>query len=250
MLFLRLYFWIAPHAILAVLLFVFLRRGLQKQLPIFSTYLVFEISQFLVLLTINLLPSLSRPIYSRVYVFGLVLSTILKFGIIYELGTKLFASGSILSGTFRPLMHWVSGLLLILTTLASATLTQARLESIKDIFVTLELSTNVIFVALLLLLFFLARLFHISWQSYAAGIALGFGLFASLEVGTTALRANIAESGDIWIDVLQMIGYHISTLVWLVYVIWVPRSVRFDATGIQKSDLETWDQELQRMVQR
>jgi hypothetical protein len=46
MLFLRWYFWIAPHLLLGVLVAGFLRRGLQRQLPVFFSYLVFDLLQF------------------------------------------------------------------------------------------------------------------------------------------------------------------------------------------------------------
>jgi hypothetical protein len=249
MFFLRFYFWIAPHILIGILLFIFIRRDLRNRFPIFFSYLAFELFQFVVLFTMNLLPAL-RTHYFRVYIFGLVISTFLKLAVIYELSRTIFRPGSALSGTLRPLMHWVSGVLVIATTLASATLTQAGLDTVKGVFLTLELSTNVIFAALLFLLFLFTRLFHISWRNQAAGIALGFGVSAALEVGTTALRANFADAGNILIDVSQMGAYHVCTVIWLVYVMWVREPVRFNGTGLQQPDLEIWDQELQRMVRR
>jgi len=250
MLFLRYYFWITPHVLLGVVLLVFLRRGLQKHFPIFFSYVLFEVLQFLVAFAIAELPAHLLALYTRIHICALILGTLLKFGVIYEISRTLFAPGSVLSGTLRSLMQWISGILLLTTSFAAATLTGAQLQSIRNVFITLELSTNVIFGGLLLLIFLFARLFHISWRSHVAGIALGFGVFAALEIATTALRETSADSGNIIIDVVQMAAYHITAVIWLSYLLWIPEAVKPAGIVPQERELELWDQELQRMVRR
>jgi hypothetical protein len=247
MLFLRYYFWIAPHVLLGVVLFVFLRRGLQKHFPLFFSYVLFEVFQFLVGFAIAQLPTHPLALYTRIHIYALIVGTLLKFGVIYEISRTLFARGSVLSGTVLSLMQWISGILLLTTTFAAATLTGAQLQSLRNVFITLELSTNVIFGGLLLLIFLFARLFHISWRSHVAGFALGFGVFAALEIATTALREASADSGNIIIDLVQMAAYHISTVIWLSYLLWIPKPVKPAGIVPQKPELELWDQELQRM---
>jgi hypothetical protein len=248
MLFLDYYFWIAPHVLLGFLIFLFLKRGLQKRLPIFFSYLVFELIHFLMLFATIQLVTHPFTLYIPVFVFGLVVKAFLKFGIIYELCKELFAPKSALSTTVRTAMRWISGVLLVATTYATATLTGARLQSLRDTFVPIELSANVIFAALLVFLFLFTRLFHISWRSHVAGIALGFGVSAALEVATTALRSKSGDTGNILVDLVQMGAYHICTAIWLAYLIWVPEPVKQTGVGLQKPELELWDQQLQKMV--
>jgi|SRR6266404_1243550 hypothetical protein len=250
MLFLRLYFWVAPHILLGFVFYSFLRQGLQSRRPFFLGYLVFEIAEFLTLLTLNFLPAISRAQYSRVYVFGLVVSTILRFGVVYELSAELLLSNAALTTTLRPLMQWVAALVLLATAFASATLSNSQVQRVEGIFHALELLSSATLVGLLFVLFVFARAFRIAWRSCAAGIALGFGVFAAVELATTALRTNSGDSGNIVIDLLQMGAYHVCVLVWFVYIVLGRRNRAFTGTGLRKNDLEAWDQELQRMVQR
>jgi hypothetical protein len=248
--FLRYYLWIAPHLLLGFLLISFLRRGLQKRLPFFLAYVVFELVQFLILLVLNL-PAFSRGHYSRVYVLGLVVSTFLKFGIVYELCTDLVVSHSSLATTLRPLMRWMAALFALVAALVvAAALPGARIQGVEDVFHFLQLSASVILAGLLIVLFVFTKVLRISWHSFATGVALGFGVFAAIEVATAAFRANFADPGNIVIDLLQMAAYHSCVVIWLVYVVLDRPATNFSGTGLQKSDLQFWDQELQRMVQR
>jgi hypothetical protein len=250
MLFLRYYLWIAPHLLLAFLLVVSLRRGLQNRLPVFFSYVVFELVEFVALFALNLLPAVSRAQYIRAYVFGLVVSTFLKFGIVYELCSDLLASHLSLTATLRPLMRWVAAVLVFVGALVAASLPGAGLQNVTDIFHVLQVSSNVVMVGLLIVLFLFTKFFRISWRSSATGVALGFGVFAAAEVATAALRAKFADPGNVIIDLLQMGAYHACVVIWVFYVALLKPAQDFVGAGLQKSDIQFWDQQLQRMEQR
>ena len=250
MLFLRYYLWIAPHLILGVLLFNLLRLRLQRRLPFFLGYVVFEIVQFLGLLILNLLPGISRAQYSRVFVFGLILSTFLKVGVVYELGRDLLVSRPAPLGASLPLIQWIAAPILLIGAGASAFLSAARLEKVEGLFHFLQLSVSVMLTVLIIVLFLFTKFLRVSWRSQSAGIALGFGIYAAVEVATAALRVNFPDQGNIVIDSLQMIAYHASAIVWLVYVALVRPEPIFRGSGLRTSELQMWDQDLQRMVEQ
>jgi len=52
------------------------------------------------------------------------------------------------------------------------------------------------------------------------------------------------------IDLARLAAFNVCVLVWLSYLIFPEREAKFFGKPLQKSDLELWDQELQRMVQR
>jgi hypothetical protein len=79
---------------------------------------------------------------------------------------------------------------------------------------------------------------------------LGFGVFASVELATAALRVEYGKSGDIVIDLISMAAYQVCVLVWLVYFFLPERLPALTGTGLQTSELESWDQELERLAQR
>ncbi len=249
MLFLRYYFWIAPHLLLSVVLIGLLRRRLQKELTVFFAYVVFELLRFLLLMVIDLFPGFSRLQYRWVLVFGLGINTLLRFGVVYEMTLEVLRSHSTLAAVLLPLLRWTAAALLLLAAFGSATFS-GGIQHVEGIFRVLDFSSNVVQSGLLVVLFLFSRVLHVSWRSCAAGIILGFGFFSSVELATSALRPEFADSGNIAIDLIQMAAYHVCVLVWLIYLFLPERSLRFIGSGLEKSDIEFWDQELQRMVRR
>lgn len=251
MLFLRYYLWIAPHLLLVPVLVGLVRRRLHKQFPIFSSYLVFELAQFLALITISVfLPSSSITSYRWALAFGIGIAAFLRLTVIYELADELFVSRSSLAVDLRTRLRWLVAVLLLLAAGTCGALIKAKMDRATNIFQVLDFSSSVIQAGLLVTLFLFARVLRISWRSGVAGIALGFGILSTLDLGSAALRGTFGRSSYIAVDVVQMAAFHVCVLVWLVYFL-LPESVpRFAGKGLKKPDLEFWDQELQRMVRR
>jgi hypothetical protein len=103
------YLWIAPHILLGIVLIWVLRQGLQRQLPIFAGYVVFELLQFIVLFTISVHSPFSPATYKWSLIVGEGISSILELGVIYELSNKLLLSHSTLRPVLRPALQGVLG---------------------------------------------------------------------------------------------------------------------------------------------
>ena len=250
MLFLRYYFWIAPHVLLAGLLVGIYRRGLLRRLPFFIVYIFLELAQFLALLTMNWLPAASENEYHWILVLGLGMSVLVKFGVIYELSNELLLSRSSLVDLWRRLFRWTAGVLLLVAVFASATLSSTGVKNIESIFHFLDLSSAIIQSGILLVLFVLTRALHVPWRSYTSGVALGFGIFSTLELSTSGFRLESGSGGSIVIDLIQMAAYHVCVLIWVAYVLVAERSPVISGRGLQKEEIELWNQEVQRMVRR
>ncbi len=52
------------------------------------------------------------------------------------------------------------------------------------------------------------------------------------------------------IDLIQMAAYHVCVLIWVAYVLVAERSPVISGRGLQKEEIELWNQEVQRMVRR
>jgi len=250
MLFLRYYFWIAPHLFLGVLVAGFLRRGLQRQLPIFFAYTVFTLIQFLTLFTVSLFATSSLNSYRWVLVCGMGVDSFFEFAVIYELTSELLLSRSSLAGPLRTVLRWVAALLLLAVAVASGALSQISVERVMNVLQAVDFSSSVIRCGLLIVLFLFTRALQISWRSHTAGIALGFGILASIELTGTGLRGAFGSSGYIAVDLLRMSGFHVCVVIWLVYLFLPDRIPAFTGRGLPEADLALWDQELRRMVQR
>jgi len=250
MLFLRYYFWVAPHLLLAGLLVGVYRRGLQWRLPFFIAYIFLELAQFLTLFTMNWLPTASENQYHWILVFGLGMSVLVKFGVIYELSNELLLSRSPLVDLWRRIFRWIAGVLLLVAVFASASFSSTGIHNVESIFHFMDLSSAVIQTGILLALFVFTRALHVPWRSYTSGVALGFGIFSTLELSTSGFRLESGSRGSVVIDVIQMAAYHVCVLIWIAYVFLAEPSPAISGRGLQKEEIELWDQELQRIVRR
>ena len=249
MLFLRYYLWIAPHVLLGIVLFRFLRLRLQRRLPFFFTYIVFVLVDFVIMFTINFSPAFSLLQFQWAFVIGLGISTFLKLAVVYEVANDLLVSRSVLAPVLKRLLRWIAAFLVLVSAVGSAVLTRSSVERVENVFHVLDLSSNVVLVGLLLVLFMFRKVFLISWRGCTAGIALGFGVYVSVELATVALRVEYGRS-EMVIDAISMAAYQVCVLIWLVYFFLPERLPALTGTGLQTSELESWDQELERLAQR
>ena len=244
------YLWIAPHLLLAVFLACLFRRGLQRQLPLFTGYVVFKLFEFLVLFGIYLHTPFPRAIYRWALVFGYGIASILELGVIYELANKLLVSRSSLAPVLRPALRSVLAILVLGAAIGSGALSGISVQRVTNIFQVIDFSSNLIEAGMVLALFIFARALRVAWHSSVAGIALGFGISAAIDLASASLRAGFGTSAFIAVDLTHMATFHVCVVVWLVSLVLADRTPAFPDHSLKLSDMELWDQELQRMVQR
>lgn len=244
------YLWIAPHLFLSVLLWIFLRRGLHKQSPVFCAYVLCELVQFAVLITLSLYgiwhPRPRLNFYRWIEVWSSGVLSLLSFGVVYELVSQMILSRSSLGKTLRPVMRWSAAILLPQTAAAAAHL-GVVIERVVSVFEVLDFSTSVLQVGLLLVLFLFSRALRVSWRSLPVGIALGLGILGCVELSAAPLFSAFPHHYVV-IDIVRMAGFHVSVLVWLGYLIFPEPGPKFKGKSPQESELESW--ELQKMVRR
>ena len=249
MLFASYYLWVAPHILLGIFLICLLARGLHRQLPIFIAYIVFQLVQFMVLFTIFLHSPFRADIYKWTLVVGEGVSSILELGVIYELANELLLARST-GVVLRRALQAILALLLLGAAIGSGAFSGLSVQRVINIFEMVNFSSNLIEAGMVLTLFIFVRALRISWHSSVAGVALGFGVSASIDLISAALRAEWGRRAFIAVDLTQMASFHVCVVIWLVYLFLADRTPPFPDGTLKISDLELWDQELQRMVQR
>ena len=249
MLFARYYLWIGPHILLAVFLVCLLRRKLHGQLPIFTSFVIFELIQFIVLFTISRHSPLPGAIYGWVLVFGEGISSILGFGVIYELANELLLSRSSSASVLRPGLRAMLAVLLLGAAIGSGALYGISMQRVINTFEVIDFSSYLIQAGMVLGLFVFARALRFSWRSWVAGVALGFGVSGCMDLASAAFR-GFGKTSFIAVDLTQMAAFHVCVVIWLVSLFLADHAPPFPDGKLKLSDLELWDQELQRMVRR
>jgi hypothetical protein len=252
MVFLQLYFWIAPHVLLAFCAVKMLRMGVHKQFPVFVSYICFQELQFAVLLILNLLILRSHAsvlTYRWLLVIGIVISGLLQLASLYEISAVLVMRHSPLARALWPLLRWAAALFVLVAATISGVFSQPGIQRVTDAFEVLNFSAGVINIGVLIVLLAFTRAFHLPWRSLPAGLVLGFGINSSVEMAATMLMSTVGSRGYIAMDLIRMAGFHVCVLVWMIYTFRPEKSVQMVGQGLRKVDLESWNEELQRLVE-
>ncbi len=247
MLFLRYYLWIAPHVLLSIFLILMWYRGLHRQLPTLASYAIFGMFFFLTSLTLAFLHPFSRVAYQWVIAVGNAMNIIFVLCVIYELTKLLIFSRFSFLPALRAIFGGVLLALIFVTAAIAGTLSDVGVLSARNLFHVIDFSSGLMQVGMLLTLFILSRTLQISWRNFATGIVLGFGVSASIQLVGAALRNYFGSRSLIAVDIVEMSGFHVCVVIWLVYVL-LPERTGPSGKGLGKQELESWNRELERMV--
>ena len=245
--------WVTPHLLQGIIVCVMLRRKLHRQFPMFFLYSAFEILQFLVLFTISLSPIHFGQGYVRVYSVGLALSTAVRFGVIYELFVHFFRRYPALGGIGGLLVRGVTIVLLLVAIGLAVSAPGSSTNFLLNTTYALDRTVSVLQCGLLISLFLFSRYFALSWRSQAFGIALGLGIFASVELAASALWLHIGAFGNAPVNLITMATYNCCCVIWIIYLVAEDRKPQHPPKRVPKLpkyDLEIWNQELQRLLQQ
>jgi hypothetical protein len=245
------YLWIAPHVVQAAILGVMIHRKQYKQFPMFFLYTGFEILQFLTLLLVNYFRLMSHEHYHVLFSVGSAISTVIRFCIIYEILIHLFHNYPSLNRSGKILFRSAALILLVMAVVLSRGGYGAGAEHLRVVVSILDRTFSIVQCGLLLAMFLFSRYFGLSWRSSAFGIALGFGIFASVELASSAIRSQVGQSGNHFLDYFTMATYHLCVLIWLFYMLAPERRSKYNSENFpDEHDLDTWKQELQRLIQK
>ena len=242
--------WVSPHILQGILLFAFIRGRLRRSFPMFFLYTAFEIVQFIVLFAISQSHLHFGGSYVRAYSVGLALSTAIRFGVIHELFSHFFRRYPAIDGAGRLLLRGATMVLLVFAVgLAVSAPTSSGNFLLNGTYV-LDRTASILQCGLLISLFVFSRYFALSWRSHAFGIALGLGVFASVELATSAIWLRLGVFGNPVVNLITMATYYCCVLIWVLYLMapeWEPRAA---VKKLPEYDLEIWNRELQRLTQQ
>jgi hypothetical protein len=244
------YLWIAPHVVQAAILGVMIHRKQYKQFPMFFWYTGFEILQFLILLLVNYFRLISHEHYHVLFSLGSAVSTVLRFCIIFEILAHVFRNYPALNRSGKMLFRAATLILLVTAVVLSKGGSAGETEHLRFVVSILDRTFSIVQCGLLLSMFVFSRYFSLSWRSSAFGIALGFGIFASVELASSAIRSQVGQSGNHFLDYFTMATYHLCVLIWLFYMLAPERPTKYNSKNLPEHDLDTWNQELQRLIQK
>src|SRR5260370_10056567 len=178
--------WLVGLGLLGVLAVVLIRNRAWKKFPMFTIYSIFT---FLTATGMYLLRAHS-VIYQYTYWACETLGMLLGLGVVYEVFRNLFASYDALRRLAANIFYWV---LLVLVIIGGVVLyTHSALEGSRFVaaFLVLEESVRIIEVGLIMALFLFSSAFGLHWRPAVFWLALGLGVFATVELLAITMRAH------------------------------------------------------------
>ena len=113
----------------------------------------------------------------------------------------------------------------------------------------LQRTLTVVQAGLLLLLFVLSGSLGLSWRSYSFGLALGYGVYAIVELVLWSVRTHYGNSFWKPQSTLNSVAYNIMIAVWASYLL-QPAKVLQQPRVIPYNDIAKWNEKLEELLKK
>ncbi|MGA9555755.1 MAG: hypothetical protein WBR11_02800 [Terriglobales bacterium] len=228
--------WFAQPVLQVAVAIVVWRRQLYKQFPVFFGFLLTQIGVFAITYSVYGLNSL---LYFWLYWSSQAFNAILSFKIIHEIFLDVFRPYHSLKDLGTPVFKW-AGLVMLLVSVVVAASNSFNQDPVAHAVITLQRSVRLVQFGLILFLILFSRFLGVSRRRVSFGIALGFGLFAGVELMMLAMHSGgLIRQGTL--NLINMMCYNLSVLVWLGYSF--SRVVERDA-GVNYLQTQRWERGL------
>jgi hypothetical protein len=204
--------WLVQPLLEIAILAVMFRRKLHVRFPLFFSYLAYDI----VMAALTYSVSGSYRAYFYAYWSTHAVSAMLLLGVIYELFTAMFRQHHALRDFGTMLFRWAVVMVAMLAALLVFSGIGATKNSIVNSIMNLDRSVGVMQCGMLLFLVLFSPYLKISWKHQICGIALGFGLDATVRMLLLS-QWIVGVFGTKYLNVLSMAAYDWTLLIWLAY---------------------------------
>ena len=116
------------------------------------------------------------------------------------------------------IFRWACGLLLLLAIVTAFTSEQGSADRVVAAVLTFDRSIRVMQCGLFCLLMILCRLLKNCWRQQVFGIALGFGVFASIELILVSVAMRYGGSVGATISLAKSAAYDAVIILWIGYL--------------------------------
>jgi hypothetical protein len=207
--------WLAGPALQIILLTFMVRRELRGVFPRFFSYIVFQLLKSGVLfLTFRY----SEVSYFDVYWTGNAVSVLLAVAVMDEILHHLLKEYGGIQTLGTTIFRWSCGLLLLLAIVGALSSQDGRADRVVAAVLAFERSVRLMQCGLFVLLMLLCRVLRDCWRQQVFGIALGFGVFASIELILISFVMWYVDVPNAVASLVKSVAYNAVTLLWIGYL--------------------------------
>jgi len=207
--------WFGGPALQVMLLACMVHRKQHTVFPRFFSYIVVQILKSAILfVTFRYYDS----VYFEAYWTGNAISVILSVTVMDEILHNLFKEYGGAQSLGSIIFRWTAGLLFLLAIVNALTSHEGNADRVVTAVLTFDRSVRVMQCGLVCLLMILCRYLRHCWRQRVFGIALGFGVFASIELILVSIAMRYGSASASVISIVKSLAYNGVTLLWIGYL--------------------------------
>jgi hypothetical protein len=207
--------WVAGPALQVVLLTFMVRRNLHGVFPRFFSYILFQLLKSAALF---LTYRYFAESYFDAYWTGNAISVLLAVTVMDEILQHLLRQYGGIQSLGTTIFRWSCGLLLLLAVVGALSSQEGSAERIVAAVLSFERSVRLMQCGLFFLLMVLSRPLRDFWKQHVFGIALGFGVFASVELILISVVMWYGDQPGPVVSLVKSVAYNAVTLLWIGYL--------------------------------
>lgn len=210
------------------------RRGLHREYPYFFNYTILQVLSEPILFVAQ---RHSYTVYFWGYWGSVALSALISFGVLQEIFHDAFRPYEALRDLSVILFRWCALVALLVGVMWAITAVHSsQLDALTNGIFLIQRSVRLMQCGLVFFLLLFSEYLGISRRHVLFGIALGFGIFASVSM---LVAAAMSHGSFVHVSVLRQINlaaYDISVVIWLAYTALAPARSRTSST-VRSKDL-------------
>jgi hypothetical protein len=207
--------WLVGPVLQIALLIFMIQRKLQVVFPRFFSYIVLQIVKSGILVLIY---RYYNENYFDAYWIGNAISVLVGVAVMDEILHNLLKQYGGLQSLTSVIFRWACGLLLLLSIVNAFSSQQTSADRVVSTVLAFDRSVRVMQCGLFFLLMILCRILRNCWRQHVFGIALGFGIFASIELMLVSIVMHFGEGPAAILSLVKSAAYNGVTLLWIIYL--------------------------------
>jgi hypothetical protein len=208
-------FWILPVVIQAGLAVIMVRRKLRTSMPLFFSYVVFQLVSFCIQFPLF---HFSYAGYFYAYWTSSIIACLLGFTVMHEIFTHIFRPYDSLRELAMVLFRWAAVVLVLVAMVMGASGSQSEMPRLLGTILALERSVRVMQCGMVLFLLLFSSHLGLTARHHVFGISLGFGVFAAVDLIVATLRTTFGQVALTQMALLKPAAYACSIIIWTYWL--------------------------------
>ena len=238
--------WLAALVLQGSLAGVLAAKKMWKKFPFFLGYCVSNLVCSIVLYVIHASKWL-HSFYFEAYWLAEAIGLLLGIAVVYEIFNHLLTPYPALRKLAGQIFQGVVIVLVLVACAVVYSQPSGDKNHMQAAFLLIEQVCRILEVGLLLFLFVFASAFGLHWRQYAFGIAVGLGIFITVELVALTMRIQFGTTANPIFNMVRTFSFNSSLLIWIAYIL-APELATSPAEMPKRAQLEQWNHAIMELI--